>query len=336
MHLLDIWHLGGVSRVVASIADWQAVHGHEVHIVAGHTEELSLANPVEVNPALNQSGSLTELLSATLAIRQLDVRFKPEVIHVHHRGLALAALMATGRSRRVVEHVHGPQTDQRVASFRARTTLAVGWGMVDMVVHGYKRDERRVFRVINGVADLGWHPPPRSSPRRVGGLGRLSQEKGPDRFIDMANVLAARSPGIQCCWMGWGPMEDDIRDAPHVRYIDAHPDPVQYLSSLSVVVSTSRRDSMTLALIEAMSVGRPVVATAVGSVRDVVEDGITGRLVAGNAQPGEIAEAVEWVLAPERFDQLAAAARQRYTQHFTAEDMCRSIDAAYRAAGLMP
>ena len=78
-----------------------------------------------------------------------------------------------------------------------------------------------------------------------------------------------------------------------------------------------------MSLVEAALCGVPAVATDVGSVREVVEDGVTGRLAAGD--PVALADALEAVLAAD----LGAAARRRAEERFGAAAMVQRHHALY-------
>lgn len=335
LHLTDRWTLGGLPRVVHDLATWQQAGGHDTVVAVGSLEPLAPSRDVVLDPGLAESDTGRRLLRAARAIHHLDVRLRPRVIHVHQRGLALAALLATGRSRRVVEHVHVPFTDRRLSSFRSPTLLAVGAGVRRMIVEDYGRAPDRVLRVINGVRDLGAAPLSDGPPFVVAGLGRLSREKGPDRFMLAAEELARRRAPVTACWMGNGDMAADLVGSHAVSLVAADLDVRDHLRRAHLLLSPSRKDSMTLAIIEAMSVGRPVVATDVGSVAELVEDGRSGRLVPPDASPAEMADAVESLLDMDLLHRMSAHARRAYEQSFTLEHMCRSVDAAYRTAGLL-
>jgi len=123
----------------------------------------------------------------------------------------------------------------------------------------------------------------------VGFVGRLTGIKRPDRFLR----IAATVPQATFVVVGNGPLHDEVaRDAtalPNVRLLDWHEDVALVLSAIDVLVLTSDNEGVPLSLIEAASVGVPVVSVDVGGVREIVEDGVTGIIVRDEAQ---LAEAV--------------------------------------------
>jgi len=123
----------------------------------------------------------------------------------------------------------------------------------------------------------------------VGFVGRLTGIKRPDRFLR----IAATVPQATFVVVGNGPLHDEVARAatalPNVRLLDWHDDVALVLSAIDVLVLTSDNEGVPLSLIEAASVGVPVVSVDVGGVREIVEDGVTGIIVRDEAQ---LAEAV--------------------------------------------
>jgi glycosyltransferase involved in cell wall biosynthesis len=89
-------------------------------------------------------------------------------------------------------------------------------------------------------------------------------------------------------------------------------------------VASSRKEGISLTLLEALAVGLPVVTTDVGGNPEVVEEGVTGRLVRSN-DPQALAKAIVQTCDEQtHWNEMARAARRRVEQHF---DITRMIDA---------
>jgi glycosyltransferase involved in cell wall biosynthesis len=91
-----------------------------------------------------------------------------------------------------------------------------------------------------------------------------------------------------------------------------------------VVVLPSRREGLPMALLEAMAFGRAVVATRVGGVPDLVEDGVTGVLVAPGDVDGLTAALQELAADPDRRTRMGAAARERVAAIAAPDAIARS------------
>ncbi len=132
----------------------------------------------------------------------------------------------------------------------------------------------------------------------LGFVGRLVDIKDPDLLAAAFERCAAVLPHARLVVAGDGPHRPALEArfalaglADRVRFLGWCRDLAALYGTVDAVVLTSRNEGTPVALIEAMAAGRPVVATAVGGVPDIVEHGRTGLLIA-DREPSAIAEAV--------------------------------------------
>ena len=152
-------------------------------------------------------------------------------------------------------------------------------------------------------------------------VGRLAQIKRPDRFLDLADDLAARG-GATFALVGDGPLGDECRarieGMPNAVALGWQRDLGTLLAAADVVVLCSDNEGVPLLLIEAALAGRPVVATDVGAIRDVVRDGETGVLVPAGDRVA-LTHAVGSLIAdPVARERLGSAARELARRDLTA------------------
>lgn len=121
----------------------------------------------------------------------------------------------------------------------------------------------------------------------IGFCGRLSHEKAPELFVKAALVLRSSLPEAHFVWVGDGPMRaqlaaliDRLGLGYHVHLAGLREDMAAIHHEIDVLVSSSDSEAMLLVVMEAMASGLPVVATRVGGVPDLIEQGETGWLVA--------------------------------------------------------
>jgi glycosyltransferase involved in cell wall biosynthesis len=176
-------------------------------------------------------------------------------------------------------------------------------------------------------------------PRRpvVGTIGRLEPRKGHDHFLDAARSMLERANGLcpQVLIVGAGPLRDrltrqaaELGLARMVRFTGSLVDVRLPLAAMDVFVLPSNAEGMSNALLEAMAARRPVVATAVGGTRDVLEGG-AGVLVPPGDPEVLAAEIVKLLADPERAARFGEAAHRRVEQCFTASSMVRWLEALY-------
>lgn len=115
-------------------------------------------------------------------------------------------------------------------------------------------------------------------------VARLRPEKRVGDFVAAVDRASRSDPRIRGIVVGDGPMADELRqratagDAP-VTFVGHDPEPTRYMIAADVVVLASEFEALPISLVEALSCGRPCVATDVGGVREIVEDGHNGLLV---------------------------------------------------------
>ena len=145
----------------------------------------------------------------------------------------------------------------------------------------------------------------------VGFVGRIEPRKAPDVLVAAAPAIRAARPDARVVLVGEDAYATDpayaraVHGAPDVEHLGWVEDAAGLMRHLDVLVAPSRAEPFGTVLAEAMAVGTPVVATRVDGLPEVVEDGVTGALVAPD-DPGALAEAVLRVL--DRRDELGAAA----------------------------
>jgi glycosyltransferase involved in cell wall biosynthesis len=164
-------------------------------------------------------------------------------------------------------------------------------------------------------------------------VGRLSNEKG------VATLLAAAElqPGIVSV-AGEGPLIESIESAAargHLRLLGSL-DPPDVLNamkrSVAVVIPSIWYEGFPMVVLEAFATGTPVIASRIGSLAEVIDDGITGILV----EPGDgttLARQVRWAVDhPEEMGSMGANARRRYNEQYRGPNHLAELLATYQGA----
>jgi glycosyltransferase involved in cell wall biosynthesis len=163
--------------------------------------------------------------------------------------------------------------------------------------------------------------------------GKLSIGKGTPVLLEALDRIAAAVPGARVVLAGKGDLAIPVR--PDLRVLGVLPQPelfALYRAADVVVVPSVWPEPLSRVLLEAMRVGRPVVATAVGGTPEAVEHGVTGLLVP-RRDPEALAKAViELLLDPERRGRMGRAAAERARAEFDEERLVDRLLAIYREA----
>jgi glycosyltransferase involved in cell wall biosynthesis len=180
----------------------------------------------------------------------------------------------------------------------------------------------REVRVIPSGVELPAAVGPGADPPEVLYAGRLSEEKGVLELVEAAR-------GMNLVVAGDGPLREHV---PGARGFVPNDELQAMYARAAIVVCPSRREGFGVACLEAMSHGRPVVATGVGGLRDLVVDGKTG-LVVPPRDPPALRAALRRLLADRELRRrLGAAGRQRAQERFSWAAVTDATLAAYADA----
>lgn len=171
----------------------------------------------------------------------------------------------------------------------------------------------------------------------VGFAARLEEQKGPLIFLEAASRVRSVMPDARFVIFGEGPMLEQCRRAIADRGLGGavilagwRTDTANMLESIDVLCLSSLWEQFPLSILEAMMVGRPVVATAVDGIPEAVVDGVTGLLVPPR-DPEALAGALLRVLGdPALARRMGEAGRRRALDLFTVETMVRKYEAFFR------
>ena len=201
---------------------------------------------------------------------------------------------------------------------RARLVIAASNELADDARALGARD----VRVIPSGVDLPAQVGEEAHPPEVLYAGRLSPEKGVLELVEATE-------GLNLVVAGDGPLRARI---PGAQGFVPHDELQGLYARAAVVACPSRREGFGVACLEAMAHGRPVVATAVGGLRDLVVDGETG-LVVPPRDPGALRSALERLLGdPVLRRRLGAAGRERARERFSWAAVTDATIAAYAEA----
>ena len=176
----------------------------------------------------------------------------------------------------------------------------------------------------------------------IGMVGNLAERKNPATLVEATPAIRAAVPGIRVLLVGAFPDPayearvrgriaalglDDV-----VRVTGFLPNPFPVVSRLDVLVHPARRDPFPLALLEGMGLARPIVASAVGGVPEMLVDGESGRLVPPDDPPA-LAAAVTALLAdPDARARIGAAAHARLVTKFSLASFAATMFGAFDEA----
>jgi glycosyltransferase involved in cell wall biosynthesis len=169
-------------------------------------------------------------------------------------------------------------------------------------------------------------------------VARLVAIKAHEVFLEAASIVSRQRPDVRFVVVGDGERRAELEALVErralggaVHFLGWRRDLPEIYRDVDVVALASRNEGSPVSLIEAMAAGRPVVATGVGGVPDLVEHGVNGYLVDPD-QPAAMAEALLALLEdPGRREAFGGAGRKRVYPAFAADRLLRDIDTLYAA-----
>ena len=358
--------LGGAETYGFNLAAELARRGHQTLLLGNRANGPLLEKPhpegMRVR-ALHRKGRLDpRILSFLLgAIRE----FRPDVIHAHNfEASAWARALGALFPRLVVAtHVHSGRMVVRHPAHRIRIDRILN-RRADLVIvlnqeqEVYVRERLGVpserLRVMpNGIDTQRFRPREEAASSAAGlapdadaahpvsmiSVASLTDVKNHDGLLDAFISLAPRHPGLRLILVGDGPLRDDLESkcreasvADRVEFAGLQHDVSAFLSRASIFVLPSHREALPLSLLEAMATGLPSVASRVGGIPEVVEDGRHGLLV----EPGDtqaLAAAIERLCGdPPLRRTMGDESRQRVVERFSLEAAADNLVDEYRRA----
>jgi colanic acid/amylovoran biosynthesis glycosyltransferase len=292
-------------RFVADAVEHLRARGVEVEVVSPLTfRHFGLAYGRGVVQNAKRRPWAVPLLLGSMARAAREAARNADLVHAHWLPAGIAAELS---GKPFVVTLHGTDVElarrvprlARLVLTRARAVIAVS----SALAHEAKRlgaREHNVHVIPNGVelpAEVGEE----AEPPEVLFAGRLSAEKGID------DLLAA-ADGLRLVVAGDGPLRAHV---PGALGFVPRAELERLYGRAAVVACPSRREGLGVVCAEAMAHARPVVASAVGGLRDLVVDGQTGLLVAPGDRVG-LRAALERLLGDRALRQrLGAAGRER-------------------------
>jgi glycosyltransferase involved in cell wall biosynthesis len=265
-------------------------------------------------------------------------RHPAQVVHVHNGSLTIRLIARLAGAVCVVQHAHSPIVEPDLSpishsNFRgADAVIAPSKAVADCI-------SKTRTQVIYAGIEAGPNPPlapPFEGAFRIGILSRLVPLKRIEAVIEASAQLSAMGIEIQTEICGEGPTEPMLRDlverlglVERVRFLGWRTDTAALLASWHLLVMPSMFEGFPIAVLEAMAAGRAVVASNVGGVPELVDDGVSGILIpAGDA--AALAHAIrELALDRPRLLGMGYEGWKRVNAHYSIDRMALQTIALY-------
>lgn len=342
--------IGGAERLIAEAAPvWdRSSFDYRVAYALPHKDAFVPAIEAEGVPVACIGGPSGLDTATPRRFRHLLARWRPAVVHAHSPTMGILARVATTTPCVYTEHnvADSYRRPTRIANRltygRNAAVTAVSEAVADSLV-GFPGPTPVV--VPNGVS-------PAVTPESVDAVraeldhagplvvhvGNIRPLKGHANLIAATQRLVRTVPDVLVVSVGTEKMPGDLArvraDADQagvgdtIRFLGLRPDARAFLAAADVVVNPSDAEGLPLVVLEALALGRPVVATAVGGVPSIVEDRCTGLLVPAG-DPDSLAAAVAEALATPEAVAWGRAGSELVLARHGIEPMVRAFERIY-------
>ena len=291
--------------------------------------------------------SIKEDKSSVKQIKKIVKQIKPDIVYAHStKAGALTRIALIGMHIPVIYNPHGwafniIQSKKKELAYKliekvqipfTNRIICISEAEKESAVRNHICSADKIQVITNGV-DFELLDHAKTVTRNelgipkdafvVGQIGRLTEQKSPDIFVEMAEKIKEVIPNSFFVMIGDGNLEGEVRDSIKAKGLEESflitgwvQNPTGYLNCLDVATMLSRWEGFGLALVEYMYGGVPLVSTKVDAIPYVINDGVDGLLVEPN-RPDEAARAVmrlyhDSTLATELVKNGRSIARSQY------------------------
>ncbi len=347
--------LGGQEIRILTETRWLLAHGWRALIAGQPASRLLVEARAAGLPvvALTMRGTLD--VRAVLVLRRLMRREGVRLVHTHSSvdsWLASVAARSLGLPVVRSRHVSIPILRRRALVYRLADRVLTTGDTIKAIVERAGVPAAKVVSVPAGVDTARFHPGLSGARVReelglapttplVGLVANVRGSKGHEFFLGAARVVLAAMPEARFVIVGDGVGFDDVcrrvREAGLAREVlmtGFRRDVPEVMAALDVLVLPSTKSEATSQVIpQALAVGTPVVASAVGGIPEIVRDGETGRLVPPADAPALAAAILALLRDPAQARALAEAGQALVRRRYTVDAMMEATTAVYRELG---
>jgi L-malate glycosyltransferase len=360
LHLITSFEIGGTERQAVELLKRLDAERYDVRLAVLRNEG-PFYKEIEPRYSNVPEFPLTSFYNANAVkqlarLRRLMVRQRIDILHAHdfYSGLLGAIAARLAGVRVIASQRHLKLSDRRVHELGtkfihrlAHRLLVNSEAIRDRIIDHSSTAPGKIRVIKNGILeasesranareqlcrDLGIE----SDAKLIGAVARLQPVKGHRFLIEAVAMVLRNQPDAYLVLVGDGPLRTEIEAqcaalgiSNRVHLLGDRTDVTRLVSAFDLLVLASLHEGLPNAVMEAMAASVPVVATAVGGTRELIEDGVTGYLVPpANSQA--LADRIGFALGDqEHHAQIISAARRRVTSAFGIERMVESVEALY-------
>jgi len=346
LHIIDSKdQFGGVEKVILDLTKGLRERHREVALAVNEGLLLEEARKASVETIPLKTGKKWNLPQSVIAILSACAKFRPAIVHSHHRYTTFCAQMVLGRAYRLLHTHHVLMFDKKWNPFYGDHTTAVCQSVKDHFVKFYRLSSDKITVIHNGVRvpqldknerdrSLGQED---SRKMRAIVIGRLEEQKGHVYLLEaLSRLLPAVRDRLHVTLIGEGSkrplLEKMIRKwgLSEVELIGFRLNLHSYYAQADFSILPSLWEGFSLGILESYMYGVPLIATDVAGAREIIRDGETGLLVAPKDIDALKSAIEKLVSKPELIQRFGEAGRADVAKAFTVDHMVSAYVGLYQ------
>jgi glycosyltransferase involved in cell wall biosynthesis len=354
LHVIARLNVGGTARYITRLAEELPKHKVETFVATGFVQGSEQEDPSAKNlnvirvPSLGRQFNPIKDHFAFKQLLKVVKEVKPDVLHTHTfkagyigRIRAKEIKKAAGKQIKFVHTFHGHLFDdpefsgikssiitsiERRFANRTDAIITVGAQVGKELLKRNIGYPKQFTNIPPGVEALKLPKAKHRTKVTIGWIARVTGVKNPLRALEIAKLL----PDAQFLIAGGGDLLEQVKaQAPKNTKVLGWTDAAKLFAASDIILSTSENEGMPIALIEAQLASKPVVATNVGGVAEVVLNNKTGFVTKKNTQ--ELAKALEKLINSKALRTAQSkAAKAHATKAFSVEKMISAHVSLYK------
>ena len=356
LHVIARLNVGGTARYITQLANELPKHGIETLVATGYVQGSEVEDSSTATIKLARIKSLGRSINpikdhfANKQLHAIIEEFKPDIIHSH---TFKAGFITRVRKQQVpvIHTFHGHLLDdpefsgfkstiitiiERKLATNSAKLVTVGQRVADELAEKNVGVKAQYLNIPPGVIELSITPRTQALKNLgliddtrpiIGWIARVTGVKNPMRALDVARAI----PEAHFVMAGGGDLLEEVRDAAPGNVTVLGWAKAEDLFGVSdIILSTSENEGMPIALIEAALAGKPVVATDVGGVSEVIAHHETG-LVTNKSTASLTAAVNSLILDSQKRSQMSTLASSRAKALFSIDQMINAHVSLYHS-----
>lgn len=333
----------GVSRIVVELAKVMKSFGHRIFLLSEPNDWcdnlLSQAGIEPVHaPMTPVHKTIANYLRCCRIVSATVKREKIDVIHSHHRWATfVCALPSKWHGRPLITTYHGIHTGNERLTVWGDHVITVSRESKQHLITHFGLREQKITVIPNGIADDGGMVTPSGAPSGsplIVHVARLAPEKDQETLLLAMNKVVSLFPECRLAILGEGPLKErlikmgnDLGLQGNLQWMGEVADVRPVLAAARFSVLSSLTEGLPMAVLESLACARPVVATSVGAIPEVV--GKAG-LIVPPRDPDALAGAICSLLAdPESAAAMGKCGREQVLKAYGLTPVARATEEIY-------